>query len=54
MFDFQLQIKKNPVLSKIRNSLSNAGAISIRFLYRITILITVSAVNGLTTLRFKK
>ena len=27
MFDFQLQIEKNPVLSKIRSSLSNAGGI---------------------------
>ena len=52
--EFQLQIEKNPVLSKIRNSLSNAGAISTKFLYRITISIMVLVANNSTALRFKK
>ena len=54
MFDFQLQIRKNSILSKIRNLLSNAGAISTKFLYRITISIMVLAVSDLTGLHFKK
>lgn len=54
MFDFQLQIRKNSILSKIRNSLSNAGAISTKFLYRITISIMVLAVSDLTGLAFQK